>query len=89
MVDTPRSRSKRRVKVKTPGGKIVIHYRPRKPSKSKCAECGAPLAGVPRERPIKMRTMAKTAKRPERPYGGALCTKCSRREIISSARLKK
>ena len=64
--------------VKTPGGKTVIHYREGKPSKAKCASCSTVLAGVPRERPYKMQNMAKTKKRPERPYGGKLCSKCMR-----------
>ena len=37
-----------------------------------------PLSGVPRERPAKMANMPKTLKRPERPYGGVLCSKCTR-----------
>jgi len=81
MVQHQRSRSKRRIKVKTPGGNNVIHYRARKPAKAKCAECGKILPGVPRERPIHMRKMAKTEKRPERPFGGKLCSSCSRKTI--------
>ena len=79
-----KSRSMRRVKVKTPGAKVVIHYRKRKPSKAHCAGCGAVLPGVARARPYKMKTMAKTKKRPERPFAGQLCTKCSRAKIKKS-----
>ena len=57
-----RSRSLRRVKVKTPGGKVVTHYRRKTPKKAHCAECGAILPGVASKRPIKMRNMAKTKK---------------------------
>lgn len=81
-----RSRTLRKVYVKTPGGKTVVHHRKRKPSKAKCSKCGAVLKGVPRERPYKMMTMAKTKKRPERPYGGALCSRCMRTTIKQKAR---
>ncbi|MBL7055182.1 50S ribosomal protein L34e [Candidatus Woesearchaeota archaeon] len=84
-----RSRTFRRVYRKVPGGKTVLHYKKRKPSKAKCGKCKAILKGVPRERPYKMRTMAKTKKRPERPYGGALCSKCTREVFKEKARSKK
>ncbi|MBT5022651.1 50S ribosomal protein L34e [Candidatus Woesearchaeota archaeon] len=86
MVKEQRSRTLRRVKVKTPGGSVTTQYRKRKPSKAKCHNCGELLKGVPRERPYKMQTMAKTSKRPERPYGGQLCSKCSRRMMILKSR---
>ena len=81
-----KSTSLRKVKVKTPGGKTTVHYRKRKPSKAICSECGKELAGVASERPYKMMNMAKTKKRPERPYGGVLCSACMRREIKAKAR---
>lgn len=68
----------RKVFVKTPGSKTVVHYRESKPSKAVCGNCKKPLSGVPRERPAKMANMPKTLKRPERPYGGVLCSKCTR-----------
>ncbi len=83
-----RSRSLRKVFVKTPGGITRVHYRKRKPSKAKCAICGKPLHGVPRERPYKIRNMAKTQKRPERPYGGVLCSSCMRKKIIEEKVVK-
>ena len=73
-----RSRSLRRVKVKTPGGRVVTHFKKKKPQAAHCAGCGDVLKGVPRERSFKMQKMAKTKKRPERAYGGVLCSKCSR-----------
>jgi large subunit ribosomal protein L34e len=81
-----RSRTFRRVKVKTPGGKTVMHYRKRKPAKAVCGGCGADLKGVPRERPYKMQNMPKTAKRPERPYGGVLCSRCQRQVVVAKAK---
>ena len=73
-----RSRSLRRVKVRTPGSRVVTHFRKKKPSAAHCGGCGDVLKGVARERPYKMQNMAKTMKRPERAYGGVLCTRCSR-----------
>jgi len=80
-----KSRTYRRVKVRITKG-VTIHYKKRKPAKAKCADCGKQLAGVPRERPIKMQNMPKTAKRPERPFGGCLCSACSRKKIVAEVR---
>ncbi|MEB3773956.1 MAG: 50S ribosomal protein L34e [Desulfurococcales archaeon] len=71
-----RSRSLRRVYRRTPGGRETILYERRRPGPARCARCGKPLAGVPRLRPSRMRRLSKTAKRPERPYGGVLCPRC-------------
>ena len=87
MVDgRKKSRTFRRVFKKTPGGKTKKVYLKRKPGKAQCADCGAYLKGVPRERPYKMQNMPKTKKRPERPYGGMLCSKCTRKKIIGQTR---
>ncbi|MEM4259664.1 MAG: 50S ribosomal protein L34e [Candidatus Woesearchaeota archaeon] len=80
-----RSRSYRRVKVRVTKS-TVARYLKRKPKIAHCANCGAVLKGVPRERPYKMHNMPKTKKRPERPYGGVLCSSCSRETIKSYAR---
>lgn len=81
-----RSRSLRKVFRKVPGGRVSLHYKRKKPSPAQCAKCGDVLKGVPRELPYKMSAMAKTQKRPERPYGGVLCSRCMRLEIINKAR---
>jgi len=76
----------RKIFVKTPSGKNVIHYRRRKPSKTICGNCKVQLAGVPNLLPSKLRNMPRTAKRPERPYGGVLCSKCTRTLLQQKAR---
>lgn len=81
-----KSRTFRRVFVKTPGGIVKLHHRKRKPDKAKCGNCRCLLKGVPRERPYKMMSMPKTKKRPERPYGGVLCSKCMRDLFVKEAR---
>ncbi|MFH0752193.1 MAG: 50S ribosomal protein L34e [archaeon] len=86
MAKTPRSKAKRKLFKRSPGGTVRIQYVCKKPAKAKCAECGKVLAGVPRERPFKMQNMAKSKKRPERPDGGCLCSPCSRKKIIAKTR---
>ena len=81
-----RSRTFRRLRLKTPGGRNILSFRKRKPSKAKCAECGKVLAGVPRARDHKIQNMAKTEKRPSRAYGGNLCSKCSRAILKEKAK---
>ena len=78
--------SLRQIFVKTPGGKTVVHYKRKKPSKAHCAECGAVLSGVAREIPSKIKNISKTAKRPQRAYGGMLCSRCARKKIIMESR---
>ena len=81
-----RSRSLRRVKVKTPGGRNVVHFERRKSGKPQCAMCGDNLKGVARGIVASVKKLAKTQRRPERPYGGVLCCKCSRKTIKDKAR---
>ncbi len=81
-----RSRSYKRINKKTPGGQSVLRYKKKKPSKHVCAECGAILHGVPRGRPYEIGKLSKTKKRPNRPFGGNLCSKCARDYFKSEAR---
>jgi large subunit ribosomal protein L34e len=81
-----RSRTFRRVKKKLPGGKNVIHYEKRKTSLPHCAVCKAELKGIPELTPQKMKKLGVSKKRPQRVYGGYLCSKCSRQAIKQEAR---
>lgn len=81
-----KSRSSRRVFKKTPGGKTVLHFIRRKPKKAKCGKCGAVLPGVPAQRRFRIKKMSKTQKRPSRPYGGVLCSKCTREKLKQQVR---
>ena len=76
----------RKVYVKAPGGANKVHYRKRKPQRAHCPVFGTVLPGVARELPSKMRNMPKTAKRPERPYGGVLSSKALRVLMKDKAR---
>lgn len=81
MPSKTKSRSFRRVKKKTPGARNVTHYVSRLPGQAKCASCGQKLHGIPRGDSAKMKNLPKTLKRPERPYGGVLCSSCMREAI--------
>ena len=81
-----RSRSYRRVPVKTPGGRVVMHFSKRKPSMGMCSVTGETLKGVARGRPSALRNMPKSRKRPNRPYGGVLSSRATRALFKEKAR---
>ena len=81
-----RSRSYKRTFRKTPGGKTVLRYKKKKPSKHQCAQCGKQLHSVPRGRPYQINKLSKSKKRPNRPYGGYLCSECARKVFKEEAR---
>ena len=76
-----RSRSFRKMKLNTPGGRVVMHYLKRKNSQAKCGDCGKALAGTPIKLTSDIKKIPKTKKRPERLYGGNLCHKCTKQRI--------
>lgn len=71
-----KSRSLKRVKVVVPSGKTVTHYRRAKPQKHKCANCLAELNGIPAK--VNPKKLTKSQRTVARPFGGHLCSKCSR-----------
>lgn len=81
-----RSRSYKRINKRTPGGRNVLRYKKKKPNKHVCGECGQLLHGVPRGRPFEIKKLSKTKKRPSKPFGGYLCTKCLRNHFKNEAR---
>lgn len=76
----------RKIFVKTPGGRTTVHYREQKPQPAHCAHCHKALAGVPRENPAYLKKLPKSSRRPERPYGGYLCSACTRAQLKLKAR---
>ncbi len=82
---TRRRLKKKRVAVRTPGGKIVYHYKVKRQSPARCAICGRPLNATPTGPKSFMRKLPKSKKRPNRPYGGYLCPSCLRRIILKRA----
>ncbi|MFH1649361.1 MAG: 50S ribosomal protein L34e [Candidatus Woesearchaeota archaeon] len=77
-----KSRTFRRVQVRLPTG-TVTHYDKRKPAQARCGQCQKVLHGIPRGRPYQIAKLAKTERRPERPYGGVLCSACARKKILA------
>ncbi len=76
-----RNKKKRKVKKKTPGARGRETYLERKPAKAKCGNCGAELHGTPNNKNWERKQGPKSEKRPERPYGGNLCSSCMREKI--------
>ena len=83
-IQPSRTKSLRAVKVKTPGGRVVTHYRKRNPPTAKCGICKKPLQGLPRLRAIVLKRTPKSYKSVARKYGGNLCSHCSRKSILES-----
>ena len=79
-----KSRTFRRVYKRIPSGKTKIDYIKPIPKKLYCAGCPTELHGIPRK---PLDKLSKTQKRPERPFGGVYCSKCSRQKIIQGARI--
>ena len=77
------TRSLRRIRVRTPGNNLVMHFEKRKSSIAKCAKCRSELKGIPRGVSSEIRNLPLSQKTVSRPFGGNLCSKCSREEIIS------
>merc|ERR1712042_34209 len=68
--------------VKTPGGKLVYHYRKKRGKPQRCGDTGEKLRGVVAERPKKMMNISKPHKRVSRAYGGCLSGKAVKQRII-------
>ncbi len=81
-----RSRTLRRVYIKTPSGKNKILYKLRKPKKICCSNCKKELHGVPHDVKSVTRNLPKSSKHPKRIFGGMLCFKCSKLELIKRFR---
>jgi len=76
----------KKVQKRVPGGRRVVHYKKKKPSKHVCAKCGKVLDAVPRGRPYEIRKISKNKRTPNRPYGGNLCTNCTKQLFKEEAR---
>lgn len=83
-----RTKSLKKVRKRTPSGKVKVAYKHKKHSKHVCAICKEVLHGKPRGRPVEIRKLSKSQRKPERPFGGHLCSKCSRKIISLRAKLK-
>eukprot|EP01098_Paradermamoeba_levis_P001013 TRINITY_DN11134_c0_g1_i1.p1 TRINITY_DN11134_c0_g1~~TRINITY_DN11134_c0_g1_i1.p1 ORF type:complete len:126 (-),score=49.90 TRINITY_DN11134_c0_g1_i1:60-389(-) len=68
--------------VKTPGGRLSVHYTTKLAGAVKCADCQKALAGIPVLRPRKYHSISKTRKTVSRAYGGNRCGRCVRERIV-------
>jgi len=71
-----RTRSTKKKKVRTPGGKTVTHFGRKKSGKAECGLCSKNLSGVATGTATAMKNTAKTKKMPSKPYAGVLCPEC-------------
>lgn len=70
--------AKRKKIRKTPGDEKKIVREKKHSNKSQCSICGKTLHGVERG----------SSKGPKRPYGGELCSKCSKKVLSLRSKLK-
>lgn len=82
------SHSFRKMQKRTPGGRTVTQYLHKLHSKHICAICKETLHGKPRGRPIEIHKLSKSERRPERPFGGMLCSKDARVVLSYRAKVK-
>ena len=80
-----RTRSKKRTKVRTPGSKVVDHYRRGPTSRPVCAACGRQILGVAKGKRSQLSKIPGSRKRVSRTYGGVLCPTCLRERVEEAA----
>jgi len=77
-------RSTKRYKVKTPGGRTVVHLKAKRHGYARCKNCGAKLNRF--KLTVKaIKKLSKTEKRPARPFP-ELCSKCMRKHFKEKVR---
>ncbi|MBI4010309.1 MAG: 50S ribosomal protein L34e [Candidatus Aenigmarchaeota archaeon] len=77
----------KKIKVRTPSGKLVIRSGRRKIGINRCANCKAELHGMPRMHAAAAGKLSKTERRPTRIYGGYLCGNCTKDLFREKARV--
>lgn len=68
--------------VKTPGGKLTLLYRTKRPAVPRCGDTGVALNGIPALRPHKYANLSKNKKRVNRAYGGSRSAGAVRDRIL-------
>jgi large subunit ribosomal protein L34e len=77
-----RTRSNKVQKVKTPGGKVTVHYATKKAKGVLCGDCKKSLNGIPRLRPHTYSRISRSERTISRAYGGSRCAECTRSRIM-------
>eukprot|EP01092_Planopodium_desertum_P002508 TRINITY_DN141179_c0_g1_i1.p1 TRINITY_DN141179_c0_g1~~TRINITY_DN141179_c0_g1_i1.p1 ORF type:complete len:130 (+),score=9.51 TRINITY_DN141179_c0_g1_i1:53-391(+) len=68
--------------VRTPGGKLVYHYRRKAASQPRCGDCGTRLHGLPCARPKEKKRLSVNKRTVHRAYGGSRCADCVKQRIV-------
>ena len=76
------TKSNRTYKVKTPGGKLVLHYIKKKAQTPKCGDCKCALPGIKRMKCYDYKNAKKREKTVSRAYGGSRCAGCVRQRVV-------
>jgi large subunit ribosomal protein L34e len=66
--------------------KTVSRTKRRRPGVPKCAICKRPLHGMKKLHQIEIKKLSKTERKPERAYGGYLCSSCAREKFREKVR---
>jgi large subunit ribosomal protein L34e len=74
-----RTRSRVRKAVRTPGGRVTIHYVGEKPGRPRCSVCGKQIHGIPSEPGT-----AHSSRTVSRAYGGVLCSNCLEQGLLNA-----
>jgi len=82
-----RTRSKKRVQKRVPGGRTTIHFKKEKSKPAKCSRCGQMLHGISRCHPSELRKLTRSQRRIMRMYGGQLCASCLRELLKEAVRI--
>ncbi|MBS3065384.1 MAG: 50S ribosomal protein L34e [DPANN group archaeon] len=82
------SYNKKKIRRRTPGGASIVAYKYKRHSAHKCGICKKELHGKPSGRNAYVSNLSKSQRTVERPFGGMLCSKCSRNIISLKAKLK-
>eukprot|EP00186_Timspurckia_oligopyrenoides_P003726 CAMPEP_0182441450 /NCGR_PEP_ID=MMETSP1172-20130603/411_1 /TAXON_ID=708627 /ORGANISM="Timspurckia oligopyrenoides, Strain CCMP3278" /LENGTH=99 /DNA_ID=CAMNT_0024635735 /DNA_START=49 /DNA_END=345 /DNA_ORIENTATION=- len=69
-------------KVKTPGGKLLVHYLKKKAKVPVCGDTGEKLNGIASTRPNTRMNISRPKKTVSRAYGGVLCGSALRDRIV-------
>ncbi|MFW5746594.1 MAG: hypothetical protein ACOCWQ_03515 [Nanoarchaeota archaeon] len=81
-----KSKTTRKVFVRTPGGKAKVMLKPKSGKQARCPVTNQKLAGTPKARPRKLKGSSRSVKKPSRLFGGMLSSWAARREIIRRVR---
>lgn len=68
--------------MRTPGGRLTVHYLTKKAKGPRCGDCGDSLQGIPHLRPREYSQVSKRVKTVSRAYGGSRCATCVRERIV-------